>query len=396
MQVNASAYPWDLAWIGVDRALDDMVEQGIAGIDLAANYHPIEALTPRAGIRLFRSPRGGVHFPVRPERYGRVVPECSSAEVGAAWPAVAEGVKARGLELSAWTISLFQPWIADAEPSCARVLASGDSAGTGLCPANADVRELLANLCDDVVDQFGVDTVRLESVMPIGYDIDWLRPRVLVTVSPLARELLTICFCETCEQRGRAAGLDVGRLRTFVLETIAGELAEPGATPVEEVAADAELMTFLDQHEQASIELVEVVRVAPAVRGAKLASTIRSPFSRLRPSANKPLTEQLAKSVDWLSVAAGVGERGRWIADIAAAADHPIGLSTFITRGLDFPRSGVTTTTSDDDPLDSQLAGAKALGVDEIGLYNYGLLRDADVRLFMDAVRRANANDGEK
>jgi hypothetical protein len=395
VRVNASAYPWDVAWIGVDRVLDDMVEQGVGGIDLAANYHPIEALTPRAGIRLFRSPRGGVHFPVRRERYGRIVPECSSAEVGAAWPAVAEGVKARGLELSAWTITLFQPWVADAEPSCARVLATGDSAGTGLCPANADVRELLANLCDDVVDQFGVDTVRLESVMPLGYDIDWLRPRALVTVSPLARELLTVCFCATCEERGTAAGLDVGRLRAFVLDTVARELAAPASTPLDDIAADAELMTFLDQHEQASIELVETVRVAPAVRTAKLASTIRSPFSRLRPLANKQLTAQLAHSVDQLSVAAGAGERGRWIADIAAAAPHPVGLSMLVTRGLSFPRSGVDTSDAAADPLDAHLAEARALGVDEVGLYNYGLLRDEDVRTFMDAVRRANAANGD-
>ena len=360
MQVIASAYPWDVGWIGVDRVLDDMVEQGIAGIDLASTYHPIEALTPRAGIRLFRSPRGGVHFPVRPERYGRIVPACSSAEVGAAWPAVAEGAKARGLELSAWTVTLFQPWVADMEPSCARVLANGDSAGTGLCPANADVRELLANLCDDLVDQFGVDTVRLESVMPIGYDIDWLRPRVLITVSPLARELLTVCFCPTCEQRGAAAGLDVARLRTFVLDAIARELAEPGVTPLDDLAGDAELMTFLGQHEQASIELVQEVREAPAMRTAKIASTIRSPFSRIRPSANKELTAQLVDHVDQLSVAAGAGERSRWIVDLARGASHPVGLGMLITRGLNFPRSGVNTADPEVDPLDDHLAEARA------------------------------------
>jgi hypothetical protein len=246
-----------------------------------------------------------------------------------------------------------------------------------------------------VVDQFGVDTVRLESVMPLGYDIDWLRPRALVTVSPLARELLTVCFCATCEERGTAAGLDVGRLRAFVLDTVARELAAPASTPLDDTAADAELMTFLDQHEQASIELVETVRVAPAVRTAKLASTIRSPFSRLRPLANKQLTAQLAHSVDQLSVAAGAGERGRWIADIAAAAPHPVGLSMLVTRGLSFPRSGVDTSDAAADPLDAHLAEARALGVDEVGLYNYGLLRDEDVRTFMDAVRRANAANGD-
>jgi hypothetical protein len=111
--------------------------------------------------------------------------------------------------------------------------------------------------------------------------------------------------------------------------------------------------------------------------------------------ANKQLTAQLAHSVDQLSVAAGAGERGRWIADIAAAAPHPVGLSMLVTRGLSFPRSGVDTSDAAADPLDAHLAEARALGVDEVGLYNYGLLRDEDVRTFMDAVRRANAANGD-
>jgi hypothetical protein len=37
------------------------------------------------------------------------------------------------------------------------------------------------------------------------------------------------------------------------------------------------------------------------------------------------------------------------------------------------------------------VAEACALGVSEVGLYNYGLLRDEDVRFFMDTFRDAVA-----
>ena len=47
-----------------------------------------------------------------------------------------------GLGINAWTVVLYQPWIVDAYPDCARVLASGDPIGAGVCAANEDVREL--------------------------------------------------------------------------------------------------------------------------------------------------------------------------------------------------------------------------------------------------------------
>ena len=390
MHVSASAYPWDVAHLGAARVLGDFVEQGIQAIDLASAYHPIDALSPRGGTRLFTSPRGAVHFPARSERYGRIKPSMSSPEVCAVWPEVADLARDAHVAVHAWTVTLFQPWIIDAHPDCARVVASGDPVASGVCPANDDVRVYLAALCADVVDQFGVHLVGLESVMPLGYDVDWLRPRVLVDVSRLARELLTLCFCASCVRRGTEAGLDVTRLRRLVREAISAELtAGPGGRGPD-VATDAELQLFLAQHEHASIELVEAV--AQGLRGSntKLASTIRTPFPSMRPTANDALTEELAELVDQLAVGSAASESNRRIAAIAAGAPHPVELSMLITRGLSF--RGLSTIAEDgSDPLASQLEEAVALDVSEIGLYNYGLLRDSDIRLFMAAVGQATS-----
>src|SRR5438552_2466081 len=190
MRVTAYAYPWDLARLGVERVLGEMAAHGIAAVDLAATYHPIDALSPRGGHALFTSPRGAVHFPARLERYGRIQPSMSpDPEIRAVWPATARAAVSSGLGLNAWTVVLFQPWIADAYPDCARVLPSGDPIGSGVCPASEDVREYVAVLCADIAEQFGVETLRLEGIMPAAYDYGWLRPRVLVEVSLLARQL---------------------------------------------------------------------------------------------------------------------------------------------------------------------------------------------------------------
>src|SRR5207245_4639489 len=129
-------------------------------------------------------------------------------------------------DVNAWTVTLYQPWIVCGHPDCARVLPGGDPVGSGVCPANDDVRDYLATLCADIVDQFGVSMIRLEGIMPAAYDYGWLRPRVLISVSPLARELLALCFCASCTGRAAAAGLDVERLRRTVNDVIAAELSE--------------------------------------------------------------------------------------------------------------------------------------------------------------------------
>jgi hypothetical protein len=391
MLVSASTYPWDVARLGVDVVIDDLVARGIDMVDLAATYHPIDAFSPRDGA-FFTSSRGAVHVPIRAERYGRIVPATSSPDVCAAWPAVAERAKAAGLGLSAWTVTLFQPWIVDAHPDCARVLADGTALSTGVCPANADFREYLTTLCLDVVDQFGVDLVRLESVMPLGYNVDWLRPRVLVEVPGVARDLLTLCFCPACARRGVDEGLDVERLRHLVRTAIAAEIGQGAGASTEAFATDLELQAFLAQHEQASIELCRAVADGLGDTGAKVASTIRTPFPTLRRGAGTALTEQLATVVDQLSVHPAGGEGNRRIAAIAAAAPHPVALGMLITRGLQFPGVTVTPDPDSPDPLAAQLEEAMALEVHEIGLYNYGLLRDDDVELFMEAVRAARAS----
>src|SRR3954469_6657340 len=134
MHVTVWTYPWDVARLGAATVVDDLRRHGADGIDLAATYHPISALSPRGDhVGGFFSPRGAVFFPARTERYGRIRPSVwPDAEVTGAWPAVAEQVTKADLELNAWTIGLFQPWMAQDYPHAARVYATGDRLDAGV------------------------------------------------------------------------------------------------------------------------------------------------------------------------------------------------------------------------------------------------------------------------
>ena len=395
MRVTAYTYPWDVARLGSERLLGDLAERGISGIDLAATYHPIDALSPRDGpVRLFSSPRGAVHFPARVDRYARIRPSFAPDRgIRSAWPAVAKAASSSGLALNAWTVVLFQPWIADAYPDCARVLPGGDAVGSGVCPASEDVRDYVAVLCGDIVEQFDINTLRLEGIMPVAYDYGWGRPRVLVDISPLAGQLLSLCFCTSCLRRGRDAGIDVERVRQTVNAAIADEIEDTSASRAvgrtTGLAADAELHEFVVQHEQAAIELARaaVSQLDPA-RRPRVSTIVWTPYSMLLGDAQRPLLAELLAELDQVLIfPLGDDAHAQLMAELAASSSTPVGLSTFIVPVPLGLVPSLASAPGDDEPrLEAELRAASAFPIEEVNIYNYGLIRDRDVRSLMTSI----------
>jgi hypothetical protein len=392
VRITSYTYPWDLAYMGVETALQRMADDGIDGVDLAATYHPIDSLSPRAGVRMFSDARGAVYFPARAERYGRIRPHLHSKELCAIWPEAAAHAEKAGLALNAWTITLFQPWIRDAHIDCARRLPSGDPSGSGVCAANEDVREYIAALCDDVVDQFGIDIVRLEGVIAHMFDLDWLRPRALVTLSPLARTLLNLCFCDTCTANARTAGLDPERLRSLVNEAINAEIADgPSDRSAERtagLAADPELRAYVTHYVQSSIDLTRIVRDRLGGR-ARISGNAATPYGALLGSeAEDGLLAQFVDVADQIAMHPANPHGNRRVAEINARAHAPRELSMLFAR-VQVNSASTHGQGNAEEQMASDLDEAATRGADEITLYNYALLRDGDVADFVGAVRKA-------
>ena len=389
LRLTSYAYPWDLARLGVESTLGEMAAAGIEAIDLAATYHPIDALSPRGGMpRHFTNARGAVHFPARSDRYGRIRPSMSSSEVCAVWPQVAGAASDLGLGINAWTVVLYQPWIVDAYPDCARVLASGDPIGAGVCAANEDVRGYVVELCADMVDQFGIDMIRLEGIMAAGYDYGWLRPRVLIDVPPMIGELLSVCFCASCVKRGEVAGLAVSRIRQSIIAAVssglAGESSVMSDDSIESLLDDNELHQFVVQHQRASLELARAVRSRVAGSpNVQLSAVPWSPYRELLGSAKDEFLKELVGTIDQLALVPGFDiDQVRRVTGLDVPGRVPLSLLASP------PRRGSAKSY---EYAARQLAIAKELGVEEVGIYNFGLLRQSDVREFVETARTAFA-----
>jgi hypothetical protein len=379
MPMTMAAHPWDLARLGVDAALDELEAAGMRAVEVAATYHTMDVISPRGGVRLFTSARGAVLFPARRARYGRIKPVVEGPGTATAWTSVAERARARGVGLQAAVVTLFQPWIVDEHPDCARVLPTGDAVGTSVCPSHPDVREYLAALCDDLVEQFGVATVRFQGPMPATYDFDWLRPRTIVRVPSTTRELLSACFCEHCVARGTAIGLDVSALRRRVQDAIAADLDAGSSAATGALAGDPELRGYLLRFEAAAVELLAGVRGgATTDQPVQLSSTAWTPFPRLLASDVDEVLAGLVATVDHVSLTPGwFTERNRRLKPVAERLGSPLGLGLVIMQ----------LHEGDGDGVPKELAEARSLGVDDLTLFSWGSLRPRDVEAFAAAVR---------
>jgi hypothetical protein len=389
MRTTTYCYPWDLARLGVADTLQEIADYGIAAVDLAANYHPIDSLSPRGGLNLFSDARGAVYFPARTQGYGRIKPHICPDGTVQTWPEAANAAARIGLGLNSWTITLFQPWIRDAYPDCARVLPWGSPSGSGVCAASPDVVAYVTQLCVDLSEQFGVELFRLEGVLSHNFDLDWLRPRSLIEMSPLSRTLSNLCFCNSCKARGTGAGIDVTALQARVVAGIEAEIVggPGGERRLATFAGDAELIAFAESQVMASVELVRAVssRVGHA---AQVSCNAITPYRALiGPERDDALLRAFIAAGSQVDLVVLNPVGNRLVSGLNAAMESPRPLSAlYVTVRNPTVTSSVQMAESGADKMLANLQAAVDVGVRQIALYNYGLMPDVDVEVFMATI----------
>jgi hypothetical protein len=365
MEISTMAYPWDVARLGPGTVLDELSAVGVDRIAVAATYHPIDTFSPRTRERLYSVSAGAVLFGPRPGRYGRITPPpyADPAPAGA-WSELPEAAAQRGIALDAWVIGLFQPWIARDFPDCARVLATGEPLSSGACPAAPDVQDYLEALLVDLVDRAAPRTIRLEGVGFRGFDHGWTRPRILHPLNAAAEWLLRLCFCPTCTGRARARGIDVDGLRGRVLDRLdqaLGHLGSPRTTIDAWIAQDEELAGFVA--DRADVVLGLIRRLVSSVP-VEIVLTMLLDDSDL---PGEPTLDALLDTAAGVMVVlperAELGRRARRLADRGGDAKRVVGLVIPVGAGRDRASH-----------FDTSVAAGVELPVDELALYNFGLL----------------------
>ncbi len=368
MEFAAWTYPWDAVDETPANVADRLRDVGITELNLATNYHTVQAFLPHNPRRrtLFAEPSS--YF--RPDdRYGRLEP-VPYPEMEDDWVETVAAELPDEMALTSWTVGAHNSRLGEANRDCCLETAHGDDLVFGLCPSTPAVADYLVNVVGDLADRGHFGSIELETFDYFyGTGFGWHHQKIHVDLGVLGEFLFGLCFCADCRSKAREAGVDVERARRTVRETV--DAVVDGAVDADDPDG------WLDNH--------PTVASYAAVRERTLGAL----FERLADAAG---------DVD-LGYYAGMPEPGAsWMvgADLERLADHVDYYVAPVYRGS---REGVlagyetVTESAGDVPVHAGLLpghphiddeetvvdivdGLDAAGAERVAFYNYGLLPD--------------------
>ena len=227
MKTSTFLFATDLVDEGIDVVLERLQRAHLDGLTMACNYHHSRDVFPHNPKHRVRYMQGGVFFQPDPSRYAQLTIQPDvPAWVREEDPLrnVCRAAERRGLVVRSWTNNTHSTALASANPSCAIQNVFGDTYINSLCPANPDVRAYVSTLNSDLA-RYPLDALLVESVCYMPFDHGYHHERCLVPITPLAKFLLGLCFCEHCVSKVAAEGVDAAALRKHVADQLDRHLA---------------------------------------------------------------------------------------------------------------------------------------------------------------------------
>lgn len=382
MRLGTWLYPWDVAELGPASVVADLEDLAVQTLSVAANYHPIASLSVRDRMpRLFHSSEGEVLFPCDGVFQGsEIVPRMTNRLSGLSdlWKDLSSRARSAGLTFDAWIVTIFQPWIARDYPATARVFPSGDLDRDLVCPLSAPFQSYLLKFVSHIAEIVSPDRMILENLLFPAYDYGWIRPRVLVRFPDRHRVELGVCFCEACSEAGRSNGVDVDGMRQAIISDLMDYL-DSGVEKERSSSLTAELEAFMRMKESLlakfiaelkgtihrSASATECVLWAPGAVGSPWPTEMEWEWARL---ADGLIVQNDQTLSELRQLAASSGVEQDYIRLIWALSE---------------PSPAEVSRLSDD------IVRARSADIDEIALYNYGLVSDA---LFRKTVKVCREN----
>jgi hypothetical protein len=209
MRTSAFLYPWDV--LGDPDAPARIADLGVDGVTLASAYHSTRALTPRhPRSRIVTAPYAAVYYPPSAEIWaGRTLRPHRQRWVDSAdaWGEAAGQLAAAGLEVATWVVLAHNSRLGGENPESTVRNAYGDRYPWALCVARPEVVEYCATLAGEAGARPGAVGTELESCGWYGLAHLHAHDKIGgVRLDGAAQYLMSLCFCEVCEDGYAEAG----------------------------------------------------------------------------------------------------------------------------------------------------------------------------------------------
>ena len=311
----------------------------------------------------------------RPERYGEIKPQAHS---DAAIRKVLGELLADGrVRVHAWTVLLHNSRIGTAYPHLTTKNVFGDGYVYSLCPMQAAVFEYARALCRDLVSQYEVNSLILETPGWLPYAHGYHHEFAQMPSNAWLDTMLGMCFCPACQRAATEQGIQIKAVQQGMANRIHDYLANPVAVTANQAQDWIQADLLRDQELRALISLRQR-------RVSQLVSHIAADLPKTTelaviPSVQRPTADcwqegselaALAQAADYLEIPFYEANSARVIND-ARHSLHAIGGNASKIRGI--LRPGYPDLNNGAE-LDAAITGLRELGINDFAFYNYGLL----------------------
>lgn len=221
MYTSMWSYPWDFVDCCVEPVLDEMQSVGLNDVSLITSYHAGRFLQVRSPVRKSYFPEDGVlYYPASMERFKhlRIQPKIGQFQMEHPnfFSKLINEAEARKMTVSGWTVCLHNTRLGYEYPDACVHNAFGDTVYYNQCPANDDVRQYIVALLRDIDRTLPFKSIQLESMNFMGFAHEYHHEKDGLGLTPYEDFLLSLCFCESCMRKGKAAGIDMDSVRAWV------------------------------------------------------------------------------------------------------------------------------------------------------------------------------------
>lgn len=228
MHLSMWTYPWDIQDQGIDRTYSDLRDRaGLNTISLATSYHAGRFLQPRSPSQKAYFPEDGtVYFQPDDKLWSdKVIRPLMAQNVVERGDMLKALIAARddgGMKVSCWTVCLHNTRLGMLHPEHVTRNAFGNPNYYNLCPSSPAARDYVVTLAQDITTRYKPDMLELESPNFMGFAHEFHHEKDGVGLNTEDDFLLSLCFCDHCADRARAAGIDADAAR----KTVKGFLTE--------------------------------------------------------------------------------------------------------------------------------------------------------------------------
>ncbi len=226
-------HPWDITDEGIDDCFDILGNVcGLNELFVAAIYHAGTFLLTHNPKRMVRWDDGSAFFVPQHQRWREtnirpVIGDC--VDTTGYLHNIVDNARKRNWGVLFFVVFHFSHSMVRTYPQCAMVDAMGGRHGAYLCPANPDVRAHDLAVVEELMDTYGGDGIRFESLGYGRWNFIFVVNKVDVQPSPRDQFLLSLCFCGSCCGQARVEGFDVQEFRREVRSHLYRSLPRPPA-----------------------------------------------------------------------------------------------------------------------------------------------------------------------